>query len=182
MVIRRPRAGDPRNPAGEGRARPPDRPADRPPSRDIPQLPFSHFHLHFREGGRAPLISPPGCGTFDRHGRALPLVWQPAADHDVDLPDHQRARTTAPAPRGPAPFHPGFEAGTLNNAAGRYSPFDMRLTRRTANRTWAKFSASSCRPGVVAQARRHPLLPRGRDRPGARAPGRARGHRRARCP
>ena len=29
-----------------------------------PQLPFSHFDFHFREGQQAPLISPPVCGTY----------------------------------------------------------------------------------------------------------------------
>src|SRR5262249_43410147 len=31
---------------------------------DLPQLPFSRFKLHFREGARSPLSSPPTCGTF----------------------------------------------------------------------------------------------------------------------
>ena len=34
---------------------------------EMPQLPFSHFRLHFREGGRSPLISPPECGSYDGH-------------------------------------------------------------------------------------------------------------------
>ena len=32
---------------------------------DAPQLPFSSFDLSFREGGRAPLVTPPACGDYD---------------------------------------------------------------------------------------------------------------------
>ena len=31
---------------------------------NTPQFPISHFNFHFREGTRAPLITPPTCGTF----------------------------------------------------------------------------------------------------------------------
>lgn len=31
---------------------------------NIPQQPVSHFHFHFREGGRSPLVTPPLCGTY----------------------------------------------------------------------------------------------------------------------
>ncbi|HET8863443.1 MAG TPA: hypothetical protein VFM94_09360 [Solirubrobacterales bacterium] len=41
---------------------------------DIPQLPFSHFRLHFREGGRSPLVSPPSCGNHQAKAVARGLV------------------------------------------------------------------------------------------------------------
>ena len=53
-------------------------------------------------------------------------------------------------PAGAAPFDPGFSAGTLNNAAGRYSPFDMRITRGDGEQDMTRFS-SVLPPGVVAR-------------------------------
>ena len=41
---------------------------------DMPQLPFSHFRLHFREGTRSPLVTPPACGTYDAEAELIPLV------------------------------------------------------------------------------------------------------------
>ena len=39
---------------------------------NIPQLPFSHFTLHFREGARSPLVSPPACGTYNAQAVLTP--------------------------------------------------------------------------------------------------------------
>lgn len=117
---------------------------------DAPQLPFSSFKLNFREGGRAPLVTPPACGTYDVVARFTP--WS-AADPDNPRPDEIVTRTSSftvqrgvdggACPSGGAPpFNPGFEAGSLNNAAGRFSPFLMRLTRRDGDQNLTKFSAT----------------------------------------
>jgi hypothetical protein len=124
---------------------------------DIPQLPFSHFRLNFREGARAPLISPPGCGSFATQSTLYP--WSGGAPVNststfqiVSGPD------SSPCPAGAAPFHPGFEAGTLSNAAGRYSPFYMRLTRRDGEQDITKIS-SILPPGVVGKIAGIPYCP-----------------------
>ena len=116
---------------------------------NIPQVPFSHFRLHFREGGRSPLISPPRCGEFAAKAELTP--WSGGAPVETDSsftissgPDE------APCPSGAAPFHPGFEAGTTNNAAGAYSPFYMRLTRKDGEQDMTKFSAV-LPPGVLGK-------------------------------
>ena len=112
----------------------------------MPQLPFSHFRLHFREGGRAPLISPPGCGSFDTTATLYPYsggapVTSTSAFQIISGPDD------SPCPSG-APFDPGFEAGTRNNQAGSYSPFEMRLTRQDGEQDMGRFSFT-LPPGVV---------------------------------
>ena len=121
----------------------------------MPQLPFSHFRLHFREGGRSPLISPPECGAYDGHDSSHepvkavlypssggPPVESTSSFEIVAGPDG------GPCPSGAAPFHPGFGAGTLNNAAGTYSPLLMRLTRGDGEQDMSKFSFV-LPPGVV---------------------------------
>jgi hypothetical protein len=115
---------------------------------DLPQLPFSSFKLHFREGGRAPLVTPPGCGTFETVARFTP--WS-ATDPDNPLPSEIVTRTSSvtiergpdgdACPSGRAPFKPGFEAGSINPSAGQFSPFYMRLTRKDGDQDLTKFSS-----------------------------------------
>jgi hypothetical protein len=124
---------------------------------ELPQLPFDTFKLHFREGGRSPLITPPGCGTFQTVARFVP--WS-AKDPDNPQPDEIVTRTSSftiergvdggACPTGGAPFKPGFSAGTLNNDAGSYSPFYMRLTRQDGEQDMSRFS-SILPPGVLGK-------------------------------
>jgi hypothetical protein len=116
-------------------------------SEDMPQLPFSHFRLRFREGARSPLISPPGCGSFEAKAVLYPYsggapVTSTSSFQIVSGPNN------GPCPSGQAPFNPGFEAGTLNNQAGSYSPFVMRLTRADGEQDMGRFSFV-LPPGVV---------------------------------
>jgi hypothetical protein len=110
---------------------------------ELPQQPFSHFRLHFREGGRSPLVTPPSCGNFIT--QALFTPWanpqnplQTSAPFEIDS-----GVDGGPCPSGGTPpFDPGFTAGTLNNAAGSYSPFYTRLTRPDGNQDLTKFSTT----------------------------------------
>ena len=134
-------------------------------ARDVPQLPFSSFSFHFREGGRSPLITPPGCGTFHTTARFTP--WS-ATDPDHPDPSEVIERGAAftvergvdggACPTGPAPFAPGFQAGTLNNQAGSYSPFLMHLTRKDGEQDMGRFSFV-LPPGVVPRLAGIPYCP-----------------------
>lgn len=114
---------------------------------DIPQLPFSRFSLHFREGGRSPLVSPPLCGAYTATAELTP--WSGGSNHTssstfriISGPDE------GPCPKGGTPpFEPGFTAGSQSNAAGRFSPFTMRLTRRDGDQDLTRFDAT-LPPGV----------------------------------
>jgi hypothetical protein len=115
---------------------------------DLPQLPFSTFKLHFREGGRAPLVTPPSCGTSEVVARFTP--WS-ASDPNNPQPNEVVTRTSpftiergvdgGGCPSGAPQFKPGFEAGSINPAAGRFSPFYMRLTRKDGDQDLTKFSS-----------------------------------------
>ncbi len=124
---------------------------------DIPQLPFSSFRLHFREGGRAPLISPPGCGRFDTVAKLYPRSGGSPVESTSTFQIVSGPNESA-CPRGAAPFHPGFEAGTLSNQAGSYSPFAMRLTRQDGEQDLTRFS-SVLPPGVVGKVAGIPYCP-----------------------
>jgi hypothetical protein len=106
-----------------------------------PQLPFSHFNFHFREGQQAPLISPPACGTYATQAQLTP--W---SDPSSVLTDTSLFTITkgydggACPPAGPPPFHPQIEAGSLNNNAGAFSPFYVHLTRTDGEQEISGFS------------------------------------------
>jgi hypothetical protein len=116
----------------------------------LPQLPFSHFRLHFREGGRSPLVTPPTCGTYTTKAKFTPYA-NPAASYETSSSFQVTSGVNgAPCPVGTPPFKPGFEAGSTNNAASAYSPFYMRLTRADGEQDMTRFS-SILPPGVVGK-------------------------------
>jgi len=105
-----------------------------------PQLPFAHFNFHFREGTRAPLITPPTCGTYTT--TALLTSW---AEPLSTLTDTSPFTITAgagagPCPAGGIPFNPQLAAGTLNNNAGSFSPLNIHITRSDSDQEISSFS------------------------------------------
>lgn len=123
-----------------------------------PQVPVQSFTLNFREGARAPLVTPPRCGSFNVMARFTP--WS-AKDPDKPRPGEVVTRSSAFAVQrgvdggacpagGLPPLHPGLEAGTLNNAAGHYSPFNVRLSRNDGEQEITHFSIK-LPPGIVGK-------------------------------
>ena len=117
---------------------------------EMPQLPFSHFRLHFREGARSPLASPPGCGSYDTEATLYP--WSGGAPvHSSSTFQIITGPDAGPCPGGGTPpFHPGLLAGTINNAAGSFSPFNVQLSRTDSEQEITHFSIK-LPPGVVAK-------------------------------
>jgi hypothetical protein len=120
---------------------------------NLPQLPFTNFNLHLREGGRAPLVSSSSCGPEVTTARLVP--WS-ASSPDEAAEVHSTVEITRGVGGGPCPtgglppFHPGLLAGTLNNAAGQYSPFYLRLLRSDEEQEITHFSIK-LPPGVVGK-------------------------------
>ncbi len=117
---------------------------------EVPQLPFSELRLHLREGGRSPLISPPRCGSFDATATLYPSSGGAPASATSAFQIASGPNEGPCPPGGVAPFHPSFEAGSLNNSAGAYSPFEMRLTRKDGEQDMTRFSAV-LPPGVLGK-------------------------------
>jgi hypothetical protein len=117
---------------------------------ELPQLPFSHFKLHFREGARSPLTTPQACGTYDAEATLYPYSGAPpvqttSAFQIVTGPD------SGPCPSGGLPpFKPGLIAGTINNRAGSFSPFDLRLFRSDSEQEITHFSIK-LPPGITGK-------------------------------
>ena len=90
-----------------------------------PQLPVSQLSLRFTSGPRAPLATPPACGTKTVDATLTSWGGQTAELADsfnVDCP-------------GADGFSPSFGAGTLNPTGGAFSPFSVRIARPDRQRT-----------------------------------------------
>jgi hypothetical protein len=118
---------------------------------DIPQLPVAGFKLHFREGARAPLVTPPTCGSHTGISNFTPWANPSSVTQRISSfpitsgPDH------GPCPTGGLPpFKPDLFAGTANNAAGSYSPFDAQISRTDAEQEITHFSLK-LPPGLTAK-------------------------------
>ncbi|HET8955333.1 MAG TPA: hypothetical protein VFN18_06720 [Solirubrobacterales bacterium] len=125
---------------------------------DLPQVSISFSKFRLREGGRASLVTPPACGTYDIVSRFTP--WS-ASNPDNPLPEEVVTETTsfkvergvdggACPSGGVPPFHPELNAGTVNNAAGSYSPFNLRLLRNDGEQEFTNFSIK-LPPGVIGK-------------------------------
>jgi hypothetical protein len=126
---------------------------------EIPQLPFSHFKLHFKEGARSPLVSPPSCDgdpskpgnqPYEVKAELTPWAGGSPVTASSSFPIITGTGESACPQGGTPPFDPGFEGGTQNNQAGSFSPTYMRITRRDGDQDLTRFSAK-LPPGMVAK-------------------------------
>jgi hypothetical protein len=124
---------------------------------DLPQLPFSHFKLHFREGTRSPLASPPACGEYAATAELTPSSGAAPIVTD-SMFSIISGPSSGPCPSGTPPFRPGLVAGTVNNAAGSYSPFNLRLSRLDGEQEFTHFSIK-LPPGIVGKLAGIPFCP-----------------------
>ncbi len=125
---------------------------------DLPQLPYSHFNVHFREGQRSPLATPSTCGVYRSEFEATP--WR-----DPNFVIHESSPFTlsagvggGPCPKGLPPFAPGASAGTANANASAYSPFYLHLTRTDPEQEITSYSAS-LPPGLLGKVAGIPFCP-----------------------
>src|SRR5881394_730066 len=107
-----------------------------------PQLPFSEFAFHFREGARSPLITPPACGDYETKAEMTPWSGNPPVIATSSFEITSGVGGGPCPPGGVPPFHPHFEAGSINNNAGSFSPFNMRVIRGDGEQDMTKFSAT----------------------------------------
>jgi hypothetical protein len=128
---------------------------------NLPPIPFSSFKLHFREGARAPLATPQACGEYQTVAKLTPF----SASSDAEAITKEASFQIEKGPEGGAcpggglpPFHPGLIAGSINNAAGRFSPFNVRLFRTDAEQEFTRFSIK-LPPGVSGKLAGIPFCP-----------------------
>lgn len=125
---------------------------------DLPQLPYSNFNVHFRDGQRSPLATPGRCGIYSTHLSVT--SWLSAGEHEeVDAPFELNSGIGGgPCPAEVEPFSPKAQAGTLNRSAGAYTSFYLHLTRTDAEQEVTSYSAQFA-PGLLGKIAGIPYCP-----------------------
>jgi hypothetical protein len=124
----------------------------------LPQLPYSHFDVHFREGRRSPLLTPPSCGAYATQVALTPWLEAGPTLHEVSPLQIAHGPEGTGCPAGTPPFHPGAAAGDLNANAGSYSPFYLHLTRGDTEQEITSYSAK-LPPGLLGKIAGVPFCP-----------------------
>ncbi|HUC08090.1 MAG TPA: hypothetical protein VMR96_08370 [Solirubrobacterales bacterium] len=127
---------------------------------DTPQFPFDDLTLKFRSGPRAPLVSPPTCGT-QTIGVEVASYAQP--QNPIDASNTYQVTegpngTPCPPDSARRTFAPKFSGGTLNPVAGSYSPFLFRLSREDNEQELSQVT-TILPPGLVAKIAGVPACP-----------------------
>jgi len=125
----------------------------------LPPLPFSQFTFKFNQGAGAPLVTPPSCGLYTVTMELTPWSTLPGGVPSSEglplspviapFPISSAFNGGACSPGGTPPFAPQVAAGTQNNAAGSYSPLDIKLSRNDGEQEITGFS-SQLPPGLTA--------------------------------
>ncbi len=115
-----------------------------------PEIPIEDIRVHIFGGDRGALITPPSCGSYSTEAVLTPwsapegLVAHPSGSFAID-----QAAGGGPCPAA-APWAPQLSAGTLEPAAGKYSPLLFKLTRSDGSQRLASVEAS-LPPGLTAK-------------------------------
>jgi hypothetical protein len=102
----------------------------------VPQLPFEDAEFHFFGSARAPLSTPPACGSYETRTSIAP--W---SGTETVSPSSTFQITTGPDGTGtagcgtPRVFAPEFNAETTNIQAAASTPFTLTMTRPDADQT-----------------------------------------------
>lgn len=104
-----------------------------------PQGPLEDGEFHFFGGDRAPLSTPPHCGTYTTDATFTPWsgnapVKSQSSFEITSGPNH------SPCPGAALPFGPELTAGTTNIQAGSFSPFTMTMSREDGNQNLKSIS------------------------------------------
>jgi hypothetical protein len=125
---------------------------------DLPPVPYLSFKLHFREGARAPLATPQACGTYGTVSKLTPFSSSEPTTVISNMTIEHSAEGGACPTGGLPPFRPGLIAGSINNAAGHYSPFNLRLSRTDSEQEITHFSIK-LPPGITGKLAGIPFCP-----------------------
>ncbi len=119
---------------------------------DLPQLPYANLKLHFREGQRAPLVTPSACGEFTTSVDLTP--WSDPSMVAHSAPKFTIAKGIGAGEACPSgalpPFAPGAVGGSLSGGAGSYTPFYLHLTRADSEQELTSYSAT-LPPGLTGK-------------------------------
>ena len=92
-----------------------------------PQVPFQELRLHFFEGPRASLATPPWCGTYvatSTFSSWSGMTVEPQSQPGFQV---QSGPGGGACPTDPLPFTPALSAGSTSDQAGAFSAFTLQI-------------------------------------------------------
>jgi hypothetical protein len=101
--------------------------AGEPEAQFLPEVPFEDVELHFFGGDRAPLGTPPLCGSYTTTGTFTP--WSEAATTESSSQFDVVSGPNGSPCHSPLLFAPSLTAGTASIQAGGFTPFVMTMSR-----------------------------------------------------
>jgi len=111
-----------------------------------PPLPFEDLKLDFFGGSRAPLSTPPACGSYTTTSQIVPysspIAATPSSSFETSFDGNG-----APCP-SPLPFAPLFSAGSTATAAGAFGSFVLNVSRADGQQALSTISLSTP-PGLL---------------------------------
>ena len=125
---------------------------------NLPQLPYSHFDVHFREGQRSPLATPSNCGTYATEVETSPWLDPSQVLHQSSPFTLSAGVGGGPCPSALAPFAPTAVGASVNANASSYSPFYLHLMRRDGEQEITSYSAA-LPPGLLGKISGVPFCP-----------------------
>jgi hypothetical protein len=128
---------------------------------EIPQLPITRFELRFREGPRAPLVTPSGCGSHSIHFALTPSSGAAPLVGD--------SRFVLDGGCGGGGFRPNLTAGSSDARAGAVTAFQVAVTRSESEDNLSSLTVNLPR-GLTANLGAVPLCPDGSALDGACPP------------
>jgi hypothetical protein len=114
---------------------------------ETPQVPFESLHLHFFEGPRASLSTPPLCGSYAALASLTPWSSSSALTREGAFQITSGAEGQSCA--DPLSFAPALKAGSANPQAGAFSSFSLTLADPDADQRLASLSVH-LPPGIAA--------------------------------
>lgn len=116
---------------------------------NLPQTPFSEFNLHFFGSERGTFATPTQCRKYEVRTDFVPWDSVLGEQHTTSYFTIDSGPNGKPCPEGPRPFGPRFEAGTLDNTAGRHTPLVVRISREDGDQNAAGLDVNTP-PGLLA--------------------------------
>jgi hypothetical protein len=120
--------------------------------KNTPASPFETLTLHLTNGDRASQATPAFCGeyhataAFTTTSAGAPTVRESnPAEFNVNSGPHG-----TPCPGATLPFGPDFKAGSQNGEAGRYSPFELTITKPDGQQALESIT-TQLPPGLTAK-------------------------------
>lgn len=106
----------------------------------LPQLPYTNLEVNFRSGQRAPLITPPACGTATTQMALSPWSAGTKPISEVSFSPIKTGIEGGPCPSGTPPFSPEAIAGGVNSNVNSYTPYFVHLKRKDTEQEITSYS------------------------------------------